>query len=131
MVPPQTEKAPHFAPDSVWSGHALAHFQACYFERLGSQRWDEWQIGVAWLGTGGSERGEGGEEVFQEAAVTLVEAHLTTNYFLYHQLARTRVRGCKTVRCVSAERIHYWCNSGMSSTQPRWSLTYNFWLLLP
>ena len=75
---------------------------------------------------------EGGEEVFQEAAVTLVEAHLTTNCFLYHQLARTRVRGCKTVRCVSAERIHYWCNSGMSLTQPRWFLTtYNFRLPLP
>ena len=113
MNPPQTEKAPHFAPDSVWSGHALAHFQACYFERLGSQRWDEWQIAVAWLGTGGSER-ERGEEVFQEAAVTL-EAHLTTNCFLYHQLARTRVRECKTVRCANcSEDQQHWCsnNSG-------------------
>ena len=92
------EKAVRFAPDSVWSGHGPAHFQACYFERLGSQRWDEWQIAVAWLGTGGGSSQREGRSVSRSGSVTL-EAHLTTNCFLYHQLARTRVRAGNSVRC--------------------------------
>ena len=95
------EKGAYLNFDSAQSGHGLAHFQASCLQRLGSQRFDEWQIAAACLGR--CERGRR-RRVQEEAAVTLA-------LLIWQGTASSTIggqeqseRGGKTVRCVSAER---------------------------